>query len=157
MHIETRRREVDLNRNARSPQVAHARYRPIKVAAHAHAAERSRRCAVETHLHGLHAETVQALAILRRQVVPVGLDLQLPAAGANALDHFEESRVEHRFTAGEGQVRDFVIHHLVDHVEDLPLIELVTKRLARPAFLDAMQAREIALVGNLPGDVKRRR
>ncbi len=50
-----------------------------------------------------------------------------------------------------------MVHQLIDHFEHLSAIEFVLKSLPRSAFLDAMQAREIALVGNLPGDIKRRR
>ena len=49
-----------------------------------------------------------------------------------------------------------MIEQLVEDAEDLVTVELVAKRLARPAFLDAVQAREVAFVGDLPGDVQRR-
>ena len=128
----------------------------VELAAHAHAPEGRADGAVEAHLHRLHAQVLQARAVLRREVVAVGLDLELAAARGDALDHLEEVRVQHRLAAGEREVRDLVVHQLVDHAEDLVAAELVRERLARPALLDAVQAGEVALVGDLPRDVERR-
>jgi hypothetical protein len=91
------------------------------------------------------------------EIVRVGLDLELRAALAGALDHREEVRVEHRLAARERQVGDLAVEQLVEDGEDLVAVELVGERLARPALLDAVQAGEVALVGDLPGDVERRR
>ena len=49
-----------------------------------------------------------------------------------------------------------LIQQLGEHAHDLLPAQLVAKRLARAALLDAMQAREIAFVGDLPRDVERR-
>ena len=90
------------------------------------------------------------------EVVAVGLDLELAAARADVLDHVEEARMDHRLAAREREVGDLVVHQLLEDAEDLLVVELVVKRLAGPAFLDAVQAREVALVGDLPRDVERR-
>ncbi len=104
----------------------------------------------------LTPSVLQARAVSGDEVVAVGLDLELAAARADALDHLEEVRVQHRLAAGERQVGDLAIHQLVEDGEDLVAVELVRERLARPALLDAVQAGEVALVGDLPGDVQRR-
>ena len=78
------------------------------------------------------------------------------ARRAGALDHSEEVRVQHRLPAGERQVGNLEIYRLLEDAEYLLVGELVVERLARAAFLDAVQAGEIALVGDLPGDVERR-
>jgi hypothetical protein len=137
-------------------QVAHAVEDAIELAAHAHAAERRDRGAVEAHLDRLDAELLQAGGIRAIEVVGVGLDLELGAALAGALDHREEMRVEHRLAARERQVGNLAVEQLVEDGEDLVAVELVGERLARPALLDAVQAGEVALVGDLPGDVERR-
>ena len=82
--------------------------------------------------------------------------LSCAAARADVFDHLEEVRMDHRLAARERQVRDLVVHQLFEHSEDLLAAQLVLERLAGAAFLDAMQAREIALVGDLPRDVERR-
>jgi hypothetical protein len=46
-----------------------------------------------------------------------------------------------------------VVHQLIEDVEHVLVVELVAKRLAGTALLDAMEAGEVALVGDLPGDV----
>ena len=156
VRIERRRREVDLQRNLRRAQVAQALDRLVEAAAHAHPLERRRRRAVEAHLHGLDAELPHPRAIRGGEIVAIGLDLELRAARAHALDHVEEPRVQHRLAAREGQVRDLVVHQLVDDGEHLLGAELVGERLARTALLDAVEAREVALVRDLPRDIERR-
>src|SRR5262249_14759231 len=91
----------------------------------------------------------------RREVVSVGLDLELGAARAHVFHHLEEERMHHRLAAREGHVRHFLVEHLLEHGEDLLAGELVAKRLAGPALLDAVQAGEVALVGDLPRHVER--
>ena len=85
----------------------------------------------------------------------VGLDFELASALADILDHLEESGVHHGFAAREGEVGHLAVHELLEHGKDFALAQFVAERFARPAFLDAVQAREIALVGDLPGDVQR--
>ena len=67
-----------------------------------------------------------------------------------------EGHLHHGLAAREREIRDLIVHQLLEHIEDLSLVELVLERLARPAFLDAVQAGEVALVRDLPRDVKRR-
>jgi hypothetical protein len=156
MHVEPRRREIDLHRDACGAQVAQTVHRGVEVSAHAHAVERRRGCAVEAHLHRFDAKLLHPRAVLGRQIMAVGFDLELGAARAHVLDHLEELRMEHRLAARKGQVRHLVVHELVEHGKDLRRVELVRKGLARPALLDAMQAGEVALVGDLPRNVERR-
>ena len=156
MDVEARRRIVDLDRNAGGAQIARAVERRVEFPAHAHLVEGFARGAVEAHLHRLHAEALQTLAVGRREEVTVGLDLELAAARADVFDHLEEMRMDHRLAARERQVRDLLVQQLREHAEDLLAAQLVAKRLARAALLDAMQAREIAFVGDLPRDVERR-
>ena len=49
-----------------------------------------------------------------------------------------------------------MVHELTEDAEHLLLVELILERLAGSAFLDAVEAGEVALVGHLPGDIKRR-
>ena len=90
------------------------------------------------------------------QVVAVRLDLELPALAADVLDHLEEQRMEHRLPARERQVGNVGSIIWSQHAEDLLPVELVAERLAGAAFLDAVEAGEVALVRDLPGDVERR-
>src|SRR5262245_51109331 len=86
----------------------------------------------------------------------VGLDLELPVALADVFHHLEKQRVDHGFAARERDVGNFAIHRLGEEAEYLVLVQFIVERLARPAFLDAVEAREVALVRDLPGDVERR-
>src|SRR4029077_14352778 len=99
---------------------------------------------------------LQTLAILGRQVVTVGLDLELSAASAEVLDHPEEVWMDHRLATRGRQVGDLELPDLIEDTEDLTLRKLVGKRFAGTALLYAVQAREVALVGDLPCDVERR-
>src|SRR4029079_5709573 len=122
---------------------------------HPHAVEGFARCSVDAELHRLHTETSKPLAVGGRQIVYVGLDLELRVACADVLDHFEEMRMEHRLTARERQIRHLERQKLIEDPEQRGFVELAAKSLAGAAFLDAMQAREIALVRDLPCDVER--
>jgi hypothetical protein len=156
LHVEGGGREVDFDGDAGGPQVAGAVDGRVELAAHAHPVEGRARSAVEAHLDSLDAERCEALAVRRRQVVAVRLDLELPAAAAKALHHREKVRMHHRLAAREGHVRDLQRDHLVDDGEGVALRELVGKSLARTALLDAVQTGKVALVGDLPRDVERR-
>ena len=155
--IEPSRRKVDLDRHARRTQVLRALDDGVEFAEHPHPVERRARRPVEAHLHGLHAELTQALAVLRVEVVTVGFDLELPPVRAGVLDHSEELRMHHRLAARERQIRDVLVNELVDDGEHFVVSQLIVKGLARPALLDAVQACEVAFVGDLPRDVEGRR
>jgi UPF0288 family protein (methanogenesis marker protein 3) len=99
--VEARRREVDLDRHPRVAKVAHAVEDAIELAAHAHAAEGRKRGAIEAHLDRLDTEVLQSSGIRSVEIVGIGLDLELRAALAGALDHGEEMRMEHRLAAGK--------------------------------------------------------
>src|SRR6185436_12456046 len=75
---------------------------------------------------------------------------------AGVFDHREEQRMRHRLAAGERQIRNAERHHLLERSEHLRLVELVAEALPRAALLDAVHAREVAFVGDLPSHVQRR-
>jgi hypothetical protein len=72
------------------------------------------------------------------------------------LHHLEELRMQHGLAARKRQVGDFAVQQLVEDSEYLRRVEFVGEGLPRPALLDAVQAGEIALVGDLSGNIKRR-
>src|SRR4030095_14617744 len=125
-------------------------------AAHAHPIERGSRRAIEAYLDRFNAKRLQARAVIRREEVTIGFDLELAVARAYIFDHLEEQRVDHRLSARKRQIRNLMVHELLENVEDLPFIQLIAKCLAGAAFLDAVKAGEVALVRHLARDIKRR-
>src|SRR4030095_13323667 len=139
MDVEARRRIVDLDRNPGGAQVARAVERGVELPADAHFVEGFAGGAVEADLHGFHAETLEALAVFRREEVTIGLDLELAAAHADIFDHLEEVRMDHGLAAGERKIGYLLVQQLREHAQDLLAAQLVTERLTGAALLDAMQ------------------
>ena len=143
VRVEGRRRVVDLDGHAGCAQVLHALDRRIEIPAYPHAIEGVAGRAVEAHLHRLDADVLQARAVLRAEIVAVGLDLELAVAAADILRHVEEAPMDHRLAAREREVGHLQVHHLIEHREDLRVVELVGERFAGP--LSSMQCRHARL------------
>ena len=96
----------------------------------------------------------QAPSSLRCQAGPVGRELDSHAARGGVLDELEEVAADHRLAPTDVHVEDLEGCHLVDEAGGLFGREL--RRVSSAGARQAMGARQVAGIGQLPGEADRR-